>query len=171
MTMEQGDGAMWMVRAGQDGTALDRFLDEEIAYLSWNETGAIAPETTFEDLRGRVTAANPTMHPNAVGHATRLMLDFCQEVQIGDDIITYDPRQRQYHIGTVQSGAEYGTVIWIDGATGGAIEEPGYVRRVAWGRIVSRDGLSETAQNYLGRPPTLFRVPAEVSAEVRRLGG
>lgn len=168
--MEPADGAMWMVRAGQDGTALARFLDERVAYLSWNDTGVIAPETTFEDLRERVAASNPTMHPTAVGQATRIMLDFCQQVRVGDDIITYDPGQRQYHIGTVQSDAEYGTVIWIDGATGGAIEEPGYVRRVDWRRIVSRDGLSETAQNYLGRPPTLFQVPAEVSAEVRRGG-
>ena len=169
--MEPSDGAMWMVRAGWDGTVLDRFLDEGVAYLGWDDTGVINPETTFEELRGRVAAANPTMHPNAVGHAARIILGFCQEIRVGDDIITYEPGQRRFHIGKVESDAEYGTVIWVDGATGNTIEEPGYARRVAWGRIVARDGLSKGAQNHLGRPPTLFRVPAEVSAEVRELGG
>ncbi len=168
--MEIPNSNMWMIRAGQDGHVLPYFLDEGIAYLGWDDTGIIYPETTREELRSRVAHANPMLTSRAVGNATRCIWEFCCEVQVGDFVVTYDPQQRLYHIGIVKSDAEYGTVIWHYVDTGEPFEDYGYVRQVDWGTSsISRDRLSPAAQIYLGRPPTHFQLPDDVSAEIRRL--
>lgn len=167
--MEQNDRKMWMVRAGQRGNVLHHFLEQGIAYLGWGNSGIVQPETTVAELQRRIAADDPGLHPNAVGQAARKVYQFCQDIQTGDDIVTYDTGQRLYHIGRVESDAEYTGVIWVDLATGGDIDEPGYVRRVAWNRTVPRSALSAPARNHLGRPPTLFELPASVAAELRRL--
>lgn len=166
--MEQNDRKMWMVRAGQKGNVLHHFLDQGIAYLGWGNSGVVQPETTVADLQRRIAADDPGLHPNAVGQAARKVYQFCQDIQVGDDIVTYDTGQRRYHIGRVESDAEYTDVTWVELATGGEFEEKGYVRRVAWDRTVPRGALSAPARNYLGRPPTLFALPAAVSEELRR---
>ena len=122
-----------------------------------------------KDLRGRVARANPMLTFSAVGNATRCIWEFCCEVQIGDAVVTYGPQQRLYHIGIVRSDAEYGTVVWHYGNTGERFEDWGYVRQVDWVTTLVRDALSQTARNSLGRPPTHFQLPAEVSKEIRRL--
>ena len=162
---------MWMVRAGQDGHVLPYFLDQRVAYLGWNDTGTVYSETTREELRGRVARANPMLTHSGVGNATRCIWEFCREVQIGDSVVTYDPQQRLYHIGIVRSDAEYRTIIWHYAYTGDPFEEPGYVRGIDWIATVFRDRLSPAAQRHLGRPPTHFQLPAEVSAEIRQLCG
>ncbi len=111
------------------------------------------------------------MHPNAIGNATRCIWEFCREVRIGDTVVTYNPPERLYHIGVVRSDADFeiDTGIWVDHATMDEYEVPRYVRKVDWGPTVSRDRLSPAAQKYLGRPPTHFRLPAEIVEEIRRL--
>lgn len=168
--MEQGEQKMWMVRAGQRGNVLHHFLDQGIAYLGWGESGIVHPETTVAELQSRITAGDPGISRNAAGQAARKIRQFCQDIQVGDDIVTYDTGQQRYHIGRVESDAEYTGVAWVDLATGNDIDEPGYVRRVAWGRTVPRSALSAPARNQLGRPPTLFELPASVAAELRRRG-
>ena len=168
--MEQSEQKMWMVRAGQNGTVLHHFLEQGIAYLGWGNSGVVQPETTVAELQSRIEADDPGIRPGAAGQAARKIWQFCRDIQVGDDIVTYDPAQRQYHIGQVESDADYTDVTWVDLATGGEFEERGYVRRVAWGRTVPRSALSAPARNYLGRPPTLFVLPAAVSEELRRLG-
>ena len=160
---------MWMIRAGQDGHVLPYFLDQRIAYLGWDDTGIIYPETTKENLRGRVARANPMLTLGAVGNATRCIWEFCREVQIGDTVATYDPQQRLYRIGGVRSDAEYGTVIWHNAGTAEPFEDWGYVRQVDWVTTLPRDSLSQTARNNLGRPPTHFLLPADVADEIRLL--
>lgn len=108
------------------------------------------------------------MSPVGVGNATRCIWEFCCEVQIGDTVVTYDPSQRLYDVGIVESDAKYGNIIW-HADTGEPFTEPGYIRKVDWVTVVSRDALSVIARNSLGRPPTHFQLPAEVSEEIRRL--
>ena len=171
--MELPNASMWMCRAEWEGTVLHHFLHECVAYLGWNKTGVIHPETTRQELRGRVERANPTMRPNAIGNSTRCIWEFCREVQIGDTLVTYNPQERLYHVGVVRSDAEYDETggIWVDPVTMDEYAVPRYVRKVDWGPTVSRDRLSPAAQRYLGRPPTLFQLPAEIAEEIRRLCG
>lgn len=167
--MELPNTNMWMCRAEWAGTVLHHFLSEGVAYLGWGETGDIHPEITREELRRRVERANPGY--KGVGNATRCIWEFCQEVQVGDGVVTYDPQRRLYHVGVVRSDADYeiDTGIWVDPATLDEYEVPRYVRKVDWGSTTSRVRLSSAAQRYLGRPPTHFQLPAEISEEIRRL--
>lgn len=167
--MQLPDTNSWMIRAGRDGTVLHRFLDEGIAYVGWGEAGVVYPETAREELRARVSRAHPMFTLGRVRNAARCICEFCLEVQVGDSVITYDPQQRLYHVGLVKSDANCQTVIWVDRATGEDVNEPGYVRQIDWVSTLSRDSLSQTARNSLGRPPTHFQLPTAVSAEIRRL--
>lgn len=167
--MEHSNRKIWMVRAGQKGNVLHHFRDKGIAYLGWGNSGIVHSATTVAELQSRISADNPGISSNAAGQAARKIRQFCQDIQVGDDIVTYDTGQRLYHIGRVESDAEYTGVIWVDLATGDEFGEPGYVRRVAWNRTVPRSALSAPARNHLGRPPTLFDLPASVAAELRRL--
>ena len=162
---------MWMIRAGQDGHVLHEFLENGIAYLGWGETGAIYPEITRATLRYRVERANPTLPVSSLALVPGMLLNFCLEVKIGDHFVTYDPQQRLYHIGTVKSDAEYETVVWGPWENWDRFEDPGYKREVDWNITLSRDFLSPAAQRYLGRPPTHYKIPYEVSEEIRRLCG
>ena len=159
----------WMIRAGQDGHVLHRFRNQGIAYLGWGETGHIHPETSEADLRYLVEKANPAVPLREAGHITRMIWGFCCEIAVGDAVVTYEPQRRLYHIGIVKSDAEYKTVIWGPWRDWDEFEQPGYVRQIDWVSTISRDSLSQTARNSLGRPPTHFQLPAAVSAEIRRL--
>ena len=123
--MEHNDRKMWMVRAGQKGNVLHHFLDKGIAYLGWGESGIVHPETTVAELQSQIAADNPGISPNAAGQAARKIRQFCNDIQTGDDIVTYDTGQRLYHIGRVESNAEYTGVIWVDLATGQDLESEG----------------------------------------------
>ena len=167
--MELANTNMWMIRAGQDGHALPHFLGEGIAYLGWGATGVIHPETTRAELRSRVARADGSLTPTGIGNATRCIWEFCCEVQVGDAVVTYEPQQRLYHVGIVRSNAEHGNVIWGPWGDWGECKSLGYIRKVDWVSAVPRDSLSATARNSLGRPPTHFQLPAEVSEEIRGL--
>jgi restriction system protein len=168
--MESAGTTMWMVRAGQDGHVLQNFLCQGIAYLGWGDTGDVYPETTMEELVPRVERSNPAMNPRAVGQTARMIWEFCCAVSVGDAIVTYDPKTRQYHIGSVQCDAQCQDVKWGPWGDWDEFTESGYVRQVKWADKVPRDSLSINARNYLARPPTHFQLPVEVKEELRQLG-
>lgn len=159
----------WMVRAGRDGTVIRRFLNEGIAYLGWGEVGSIHTTDSNANIRKRLDENCPYERAGARPNIVGMLKRFSCEVRIGDTVVTYDPQRRLYHIGTVKSDAYPRSVTWVDLATKDEFEGPGYVRKVDWVSAVSRDSLSLTAQRCLNGQLSHFQLPAEVSAEIRRL--
>jgi restriction system protein len=93
---------------------------------------------------------------------------FVRDVQIGDDVITYDVRRRLYHIGTIRSDCEIQSRPVVDYGERYEYERWEYVRSVSWQSAVSRDALSVAARNCLNAQLTLTLVAAELSEEIRR---
>ena len=81
---------------------------------------------------------------------------FLREIEIGDDVLTYDPNERIYFLGRVDSGAK-----WRDAP------QPRF-RDVTWTQKVPRDSLSIGTRNRLGSIATLFRVGEDAAREVRQ---
>ena len=170
MTTEQGDGAMWMVRAGRNGATIQHFLDEGAAYIGWG-VGPIQDTDTDANIGRRVEEAGLCDSPGALPNIVGMLKRFSWEVRVGDDMVTYDPQGRRYHIGVVKSDASDGAVIWVDPDSGEEYEETGYIRRVDWVGAVDRDALSEGVRNALNPQLSHFRVGEVAAAEVRGLSG
>jgi restriction system protein len=79
---------------------------------------------------------------------------FCDEIEVGDAIATHDRESRRYRMGRVASEAR-----WRDH------DLPRW-REVKWSHEVTRDALSLAARNGLGSMGSMFRLPAEIAAEM-----
>lgn len=75
-------------------------------------------------------------------------------------MVTYNPSERAYLVGTITGGYEYAVHLSPD--------QPN-LRRVKWRGRVARDQVSVAARNSLGAISTLFVVPPEAAAEMERL--
>jgi restriction system protein len=81
------------------------------------------------------------------------LLDF----KPGDEVLTYNPSDREYHLGIIEGNYSYSTTT---------IPDFPHQRNVRWTGKVERDLLSISAKNSLGAIQTLFRVPEEVAEEL-----
>ncbi len=167
--MEPTNTKTWMVRAGKDGTVIDRFLNGGVAYLGWGAVGPINTTDTNANIRQFLRETYPYESPGAFLNIVGMLRRFSCEVRIGDSVVTYDPQRRLYHIGTVKSDVNHRIVTWVDLATGDDFDHPGYVRHVNWVYAVSRDALSVTARNALNPQLSHYRISGAANAEVLRL--
>lgn len=159
--MEITNGKMWMVRAGRGGVYAEHFLNNGIVAIGWGQIGEIKPDESDDDIRQRYDAAFPEDRPGQRNISFGQVRRFLREVAVGDNAVTYDPQQRLYHIGIIQSDAELQT------RTVGEQPRPEYVRRVDWQDAIPRDALSPESQQSLTALLTLFRLNDAVSQELR----
>jgi restriction system protein len=151
---------MWMVRAGEGAYAIEDFRAKSAVAIGWGgEAGT--DWTTFPD-RDAIQAELAKIYPdNSDGQnmaAANQIERFLHEIEVGDRVISYDPDNRKYLVGTI-AGAPQHSPGRIDGLP--------TCRAVKWGEIeVSRDDLSVESRNSLGAISTLFRVPEAVAREI-----
>lgn len=152
---------MYMVRAGEGGVMVARFLKDGVAYIGWGCVGPIAPTDGKAEIRRRLDMYNPAQGAGARPNIVGMLRRFCCEIRVGDVVVTYDPQMRQYQVGIVRSDAEIQMTAWGDG-----YEELGYVRSVDWARVLPRDCLSRSTRNGLNGQLSCFKVSAGVRREI-----
>jgi len=162
--VQLADTDIWVVRAGRNGVYSDHFLDAGIVAIGWGEVGTIDRFDSDDAIRIRLDAAFPDTKVGARPVIVGMLKRFVREIQIGDPVATYDPAQRLYHLGSVQSDAELMTRKTHDQEA--RIE---FVRKVQWLSQVPRDSLTVATRNSLGSLTTIFRISEEGSQEIRRL--
>lgn len=148
----------WMVRAGRSGRFFEEFRDQSIVGLGWASVGDLSKVRSCEEVVTLVRDALPSAPQQTVAIAAGQLFRFAKEFQIGDRVVTYDPRARRYLCGKVVGQYEY--------QPDQEVEEFLNIRSVEWKREVSRDSLSEPARFSLGSIMTLFRIPDGVAAEL-----
>ena len=177
VNMVNPSAEMFMVRAGEDGFMLPRFLDEGVAYIGWGDVGPVVPTDSKEDIRRRLDRMDPIQGPGARPNIVGMLRRFCCEIRVGDVLVTYDPRMRQYHLGIVTSDADIELTPWRDDYV-----ELAYVRSVDWvhgwrarlhgqgaihpGDLLSRDSLSVATRNGLNGQLSCFKVSDGVRREL-----
>ncbi len=151
---------MWMVRAGERAWRIEEFERESLVSIGWQEMGDMSALRTREEFVRQVERSYPEAKkawiPGAAGQAFR----FVREIKVGDAVVTYNPAERAYLVGTVTGTYEYAVKL--------SAEQPN-LRRVKWRGRVARDQLSVAARNSLGAISTLFVIPPEAAAEIERL--
>lgn len=136
----------------------ERIADFRKGYMAIGFGNVDLTDTTDADkIRERYESANPDEKPTATPSAVAMLRKFRSVMQIGDNVVTYDPASRRYFIGAVES--DY---FFKEGLVGDLAQ----VRRVSWTGEVPRDALSVSARNSLGATLTLFAVAPDVWDEL-----
>lgn len=147
---------MWMVRAGEGAFLIDDFKKKNYVAIGWNELLDLARFHDREDIKGLLEKkewyAKKSQIPHAAGQISRFLFDF----EKGDYVISYDPTNRVYNIGEIQSDYEYNPKL----------SEYHHVRRVKWIGEVSRDDLSTSTRNTLGGISTVFKINEDATKEI-----
>jgi len=149
---------IWVVRAGRQGIYAEDFVSGGWVGIGWHLAGPLAEDASDEDIEEAVRRAYPSGKEGSQRVWAGQIKRFFREVKPGDPVATYDPSQRIYVLGKIQSGLEPRPEHDLFRA-----------RRVAWTHKIARDRLSVSARNSLGAILTLFRLTEEVSAELQRL--
>ncbi len=149
---------MWMVRAGRQAVYLNDFIERKCVAIGWPAIGPVDAGVAADDIAALLIhspGADGSRHraSNWAGQIWR----FLNEINIGDQVTTYDPGRRIYLIGEIASAPRYAPE---------GIEDMPRVRSVTWKTEVPRDRLSQSARNSLGAISTLFLVPDPVEAEM-----
>lgn len=153
---------MWKVNAGRRSKYAQDFAERSLVAIGWRDIGDPTRFARKQDLLVAVVEAYPDRSIRQSEVSANQIWRFVHEVREGDDVITYDPLNRVYLVGTI-----IGPVVYDP--TGGLDELP-ISRAVRWTGEAARDLLSETARNTLGAILTLFHVRPEVAEEILKVG-
>jgi restriction system protein len=147
----------WMVRS-DGGEALDLF-EKGIVGIEFGVPVSLKGKGQ-EEIRLLHKHYNSEDSKEKRAGAVGMLERMANVIQVGDGVITYDPKTRRYWIGRVTGGYFF-------------TENDDYLphrRQVQWQpKTVSRDDLSITARNSLGSTLTLFSVSPEIWAEFEKL--
>ena len=139
---------MWMVRAGGNAYLVDDFRKNKIVAIGWDELGDLSNVKGREKIKELVEQKSDYSKKGQVISASGQISRFLFDFKKGDYVITYDPTNRVYLVGEIESDYEYNTEI---------CEYP-HIRRVNWLGEISRDKLSTSTRNTLGAILTLFEI-------------
>jgi restriction system protein len=151
--------AFWMVRAGEGGYLITDFEKSSSVAIGWEEAGDFTDVTTLAQMRTRIDAAYPEAKPGSRVISASTALKFRQTMKVGDRVVSYDPRAREYLMGTITSDYQFKP---------GTIPDYNHIRSVKWDGRVSRDALSPSSRNSLGSLVTIFQPGDEVLRELER---
>lgn len=150
---------MWMVRAGRGGYVAECFRRGVVA-VGWNELGDLSTIKTKTEIRTLYQATYPNDGPGTTANAVAVLHKFRSVLKVRDEVVTYDPEDREYLIGHITSEYLFRP---------GLVPDHSHIREVQWRGAVSRDKLRVTSRNSLGSTLTLFSVNREVADELREI--
>lgn len=154
--MSQG----WMIRAGEGGRLFDDFETRQCVAVGWNDLGDLREYDSHEALRQAFIEHFGNAKAGAVANAVAMIRKFRDDIQAGDYMITYSPELRQYLVGIDQG--EYAFM-----SPQQQVGDYANIRRVEWQGKVSRDDLAQATRSSLGSTLAVFRLSAEVLADMR----
>jgi restriction system protein len=148
---------MWMVRAGRDAFLIEDFKKKNYVAIGWNElsdlSNTLDREKIWELVEEKCDYYTKKSQINvAAGQISRFLMDF----QKGDYVLSYDPNNRVYLVGEIQSDYEYDEKIG----------DYHHIRKVKWLGEVSRDKLSTQTRNTLGAISTIFQIGESGTKEI-----
>ena len=141
---------LWGIHAGKTGDADALFLKKNCVALGWTKMGDLTSLKADRDaFKARVAEVYPEKKPGAIPNNAGQLFRFVHEMKLGDMVIYPSKRDRQVHLGRVESDYTY------DPKT-----EPGYphARKVKWLREVSRTQFSQGALYEIGSAMSFFLV-------------
>ncbi len=153
---------MWLVRAGEGAYLFDEFINKQVVAIGWNEVGDLKGATSTGVIKNSLKKHYPEYKDGKVNITAGQLYRFACEFKIHDEVITYNPDERLYYLGNIDSEYTYSNSL---------ISDMSHVRKVTWKGKVLRDSLSVSARNTLGSILTLIAIPEEVRDELHKYLG
>lgn len=144
----------WMVRAGEGGFLFDQFIKGNFVAIGWNELGDIS-ELNSRDKIKRELSNTYQIEGVKGGVQAGIVHRFVNELKLNDGIITYNPLNRVYKVGTVEGEYKFMPEI-----------EYHHIRKVKWINTINRDSLSQKTKNALGSVLTIFELKENEKKEL-----
>ena len=151
---------MWKITSGRGSRLTKEFVENNVVAVGLDDETDFTSVTSREEMRALVAQRVPSLTEKQVIVAGSQWWRFLNELQIGDEVLVYEPDTRNYHFGEITGPARFEL---------GLIPELPVVRAVSWRTEVPRDALETTTKNSLGAVLTLFKVPAEAEIDVKRV--
>jgi len=148
--MKTLDTVLWGIHGGKEGAADDLFLKRNCIALGWSKIGDLGPlPADREAFKTKVAETYPDKKPGAIPTDAGTLFKFVHVMKPGDIVIYPSKRDRQVHIGRVESTYRYDTA-----------RDPAYPNRrdVKWLRAVPRTHFSQGALHEIGSAVSLFLV-------------
>ncbi|MDZ4181044.1 MAG: restriction endonuclease, partial [Coriobacteriia bacterium] len=156
---------MWMVRAGQGAALIGDYLAQGIVTVGWLYSQDLSSVGDRDELERRLRLEYPDQTDaqirSGVSQVGRFLFDFKE----GDQVLSYDPSERVYHVGTIAGGYAHRPELQLVAPDAHHQQ----TRPVKWTGKVLRDDLSVAARNTLGAIMTIFLINDEVRAEIEAL--
>lgn len=149
----------WMLRAGENGYLIHHFIQARCVSLGWDDLGDLSC-CTQEDIEANYQACYPDDTPVRRGLAISMIKKFVWNIEAGDRVVSYDPINRIYHVGSVTGSYAYDDQ---DDAL------YSHRRSIAWEAKICRDLLSTQAKASLGSMLTLFQLNEDIANEFEAL--
>jgi restriction system protein len=151
---------IWMIRSA-GGDIVSDLLEYSVAAIGWGALKDLAAITNRASLREIINSAYPEYKPGTVRSSVGQVFRFLREIQVGDQVLTYDPGARVYYLGEVIGEYEYKPTL---------VKGYPHTLPVRWNTDpILRDSLSVPTKNHLGSTLTLFKLSREAVAEVGRV--
>ena len=150
---------MWMVRAGEGAFLVEDFKSKNYVSIGWNKIGDISEVEGKDRIKRLIEEAGYYKKKSQVAAATGQISRFLLEFKKGDYVVTYDPNNRVYYVGEIQSDYEFNK----------RISEYHHVRMVNWLGEVSRDKLTVATKNTLGAISTVFQIKDRPKKEILQI--
>jgi restriction system protein len=144
------EGTIWGIHGGKTGDADSLFLKKSCVAIGWAKMGDLSKITPDRDgFKTAVATTYPDAKPGAIPNNAGQLYRFVHEMQVGDLIVYPSKRDRQIHIGTVESKYRYDPSL-----------EESYpnLRTVKWLKALPRTHFTQGALYEIGSAMSLFQV-------------
>jgi len=153
---------MWKITAGRANAHVSQFLQDSVVAIGWSEAGDYRNVQSREGLIDLFATTWPEQTTRQLQVGAGQVWRFLHEVQQADEVVTYDPGSRLYHLGIIEGPPSYEPQ---------RMERLPLTRPVRWTSAVSRDELSEPTRNTLGAIMTIFLLSRSAEQEIQSKSG
>lgn len=141
----------WMIRAGDNNELLPIWRENGIASVGWAKLGNPKDFQSKTEMKQKADVVYIDRKPMSRNSLVNQVWRFFTEIEVGDQVVTYNKETREYMVGTVRSRHFFDKSL-------GDSHYPNHIK-VEWEvNTVARDYLSQAAKNSLGSVLTVFRV-------------
>ena len=151
---------MWMVRAGENAFLIDDFINLNVVAIGWevDDLTGKSPDDIKQIMKKMYSDASNV----SLGNNSAQVIKFVHNFEIGDYVITYNPKTRNYLVGKIISDYYYSDKL----SKKHAFEGYHHLRDVEWIGETNQDNLSKTSLKPLKAVMTIFNLNNSAKNEI-----
>lgn len=147
----------WMVR-NDGGELFESFKKKKFVAIGPQRIEDVSTVKDYEAMKLLFQKAFPENSMRSIGTIASFMFKFALVFQKGDGVVTYDPENRVYLVGEMESEYQYLPDL---------LKDKPHTRKVKWLGEVGRDLLTLETRNSLGTYSTIFNLSDQVWGELQ----